>query len=68
MRYTPPMQDATRDHGAQPLDGLMNRWGITNHQLVETSVETFTPSSAFFCELEIISEVVLAASALRCAI
>lgn len=33
------MQDATRDHGSQPLDGLMNRWGITNHQLVETSVE-----------------------------
>ena len=39
MRYTAPMQDATRDHGAQPLDDLMNRWGITNHQLVDTSVE-----------------------------
>ncbi len=37
--YTAAMQDATRDHGAQPLDELMNRWGITNHQLVDTSVE-----------------------------
>jgi len=33
------MQDATRDHGIQPLDHLLSRWGITNHQLVETSVE-----------------------------
>jgi hypothetical protein len=33
------MHDETRDHGPQPLDGLMNRWGITNHQLVDTSVE-----------------------------
>ncbi len=39
MRYTAPMQDATRDHGVQPLDELMSRWGITNHQLVDTSVE-----------------------------
>jgi hypothetical protein len=39
MRYTAPMQDITRDHGIQPLDGLLTRWGITNHQLVETSVE-----------------------------
>jgi hypothetical protein len=39
MRYIRTMQDATRDHGLQPLDGLMTRWGITNHQLVETSVE-----------------------------
>jgi hypothetical protein len=39
MRYTPPMQDATRDHGPQPLDGIMTRWEITNHQLVEESVE-----------------------------
>jgi hypothetical protein len=39
MRYIPPMQDTTRDHGLQPLDGLMIRWGITNHQLVESSPE-----------------------------
>lgn len=39
MRYTAPMQDMTRDHGTQPLDGLLSRWAITNHQLVEVSVE-----------------------------
>ena len=33
------MQEATRDHGTQPLDELMTRWGLTNHELVETSVE-----------------------------
>lgn len=33
------MQDATRDHGLQPLDALLTRWGINNHQLVEESVE-----------------------------
>ena len=33
------MHDDTRDHGLQPLDGLMTRWGLTSHQLVETSVE-----------------------------
>ena len=33
------MQDATRDHGLQPLDGIMNRWGLTNHQLVQSSEE-----------------------------
>ena len=39
MRYTPPMQEETRDHGPQPLDELMTRWEITNHQLVDASVE-----------------------------
>lgn len=39
MRYTGPMHDETRDHGPQPLDDLMNRWGITNHDLVDASVE-----------------------------
>jgi hypothetical protein len=39
LRYTGRMHDETRDHGVQPLDELMNRWGITNHQLVDTSVE-----------------------------
>jgi hypothetical protein len=33
------MTDTTRDHGSQPLDGLLTHWGISNHQLVETSVE-----------------------------
>lgn len=33
------MQDTTRDHGTQPLDHLMTRWGLTNHQLVDASVE-----------------------------
>ena len=31
--------DAARDHGDQPLDTLMERWGITNHELVGTSEE-----------------------------
>lgn len=39
MRYIPAMQEPTRDHGPQPLDSLLTRWGITNHQLVEESVE-----------------------------
>jgi hypothetical protein len=33
------MHDETRDHGPQPLDTLMTRWNITNHQLVATSAE-----------------------------
>ena len=36
------MQDATRDHGLQPLDTLMTRWGLTNHQWVEESAEQLT--------------------------
>jgi DNA-binding Xre family transcriptional regulator len=28
-----------REHGPQPLDDLMEKWAITNHQLVETSTE-----------------------------
>ena len=31
--------DVTRDHGLQPLDDLISRWGLTNHGLVEVSVE-----------------------------
>ena len=34
--------DATRDHGAQPLDAIMNRWGLTSHQMVESSPEQLT--------------------------
>ena len=39
VRYTAVMHDDTRDHGTQPLDTLLERWRITNHQLVEASVE-----------------------------
>lgn len=39
MRYTGPMDELTRDHGPQPLDGLMDRWNLTNHELVEVSTE-----------------------------
>lgn len=39
MRYIRPMDELTRDHGPQPLDGLMARWNITNHELVEVSEE-----------------------------
>lgn len=39
MRYIRPMEEPTRDHGPQPLDNLMDRWKITNHELVEVSEE-----------------------------
>ena len=39
MRYIRPMDELTRDHGLQPLDGLMVRWNIANHELVEVSAE-----------------------------
>ncbi len=39
VRYTSAMQDDMRDHGPQPLDGLMDRWKLSNHQLVDESVE-----------------------------
>ncbi|MGJ8633966.1 MAG: hypothetical protein ACSHX7_08600 [Luteolibacter sp.] len=28
-----------RDHGTQPIDALMARWNLTNHDLVEASPE-----------------------------
>ena len=31
-----------RDHGAQPLDRLMEEWGLENHDLVEVSTEQLT--------------------------
>lgn len=37
--YHRRMDDMTRDHGQQPLDGLMERWGLSGHQLVENSEE-----------------------------
>ena len=39
MRYIRRMDELTRDHGPQPLDGLMARWNVTNHELVEVSEE-----------------------------
>ena len=39
MRYIRRMDELTRDHGPQPLDGLMVRWNIANHELVEVSAE-----------------------------
>ncbi|MEO5711967.1 MAG: hypothetical protein ABIT37_00620 [Luteolibacter sp.] len=33
------MDELTRDHGPQPLDGLMVRWNLANHELVEVSEE-----------------------------
>lgn len=33
------MENPTRDHGDQPLDALMTRWAITNHDLVGSSEE-----------------------------
>lgn len=36
--YTGGME-LTRDHGTQPLDGLMEAWGLSNHDLVDVSTE-----------------------------
>jgi DNA-binding Xre family transcriptional regulator len=33
------MEEPTRDHGSQPIDGLMERWKLGNHDLVEASTE-----------------------------
>lgn len=33
------MQEPTRDHGPQPIDSLLTRWGLSNHVLVETSID-----------------------------
>ena len=43
MRYPAAMRDdETRDHGVQPLDAIMTRWGIASHRLVERSAEQLT--------------------------
>jgi hypothetical protein len=31
-----------RDHGDQPLDRMMDAWGLSNHDLVEISIEQLT--------------------------
>jgi hypothetical protein len=33
------MDEPTREHGPQPLDGLLERWNLTNHDLVTASTE-----------------------------
>jgi hypothetical protein len=33
------MDEESRDHGLQPLDQWMGRWGLANHDLVEASTE-----------------------------
>lgn len=39
IRYIRAMDEPTRDHGPQPLDGMLDRWNLTNHELVEVSTE-----------------------------
>lgn len=34
--------DAERNHGKQPLDELMTRWNLSNHELVAISTEQLT--------------------------
>ena len=33
------MEELSRDHGPQPLDVLMDRWKLDNHDLVDASTE-----------------------------
>jgi len=35
------MEDISRDHGLQPLDQLMTRWRLSNHDLVEAAAHSF---------------------------
>jgi hypothetical protein len=39
--HTPPMSEA-RDLGTQPVDALMQQWGLTNHDMVDASPEQLT--------------------------
>jgi hypothetical protein len=36
------MSELERDHGPQPLEPLMQRWGLGNHDLVGASLEQLT--------------------------
>ena len=36
------MEEPTRDHGPQPLIEFMEKWKLTNHELVEASPEQLT--------------------------
>ena len=35
------MEEPTRDHNTQPLDALMTRWALSNHDLVEAAAHCF---------------------------
>lgn len=35
-------EENERNHGPQPIDAIMARWGISNHDLVDTSTEQLT--------------------------
>lgn len=35
-------ESSDRDHGVQPLDAILQRWGLTNAQLVTTASEQLT--------------------------
>lgn len=37
-----PQQAGDRDHGPQPLDTILERWGLTNAQLVAAANEQLT--------------------------
>lgn len=41
-RHASGMEMEERDLGTQPLDAIMQRWGVTNHDLVEDSPEQLT--------------------------
>lgn len=36
------MHDSTRDHDTQPIDALMARWQLGNHDLVACSIDQLT--------------------------
>jgi len=39
---TDPIKSENRDHGTQPLDAILHRWGLTNAQLVAAASEQLT--------------------------
>lgn len=41
-RHAARMEMEERDLGTQPLEAIMHRWGVTNHDLVEDSPEQLT--------------------------
>jgi hypothetical protein len=41
-RHASGMEMEERDLGTQPLEAIMQRWGVTNHDLVEDSPEQLT--------------------------
>ncbi|GAA5484754.1 hypothetical protein [Haloferula sargassicola] len=36
------MSESSRDHGTQPVDALMEAWGLSNHDMVDASPEQLT--------------------------